>query len=115
MYWPLYFGIVSGVFIAISLFLRKTKKFREEQVNQIKDSKAFRRELLKWEPVVLNDCGTIRGLKMFANRVRLICARENIIRATQNKSICSQISFLVGFSALVNMGLIEQMHVFFRH
>ena len=103
---------MSGVLLLFSLLLRKDRKRREEQVNQIKDSEIMRQELSKWEPLILDDCGTIRGLKMFANRVRLICARENITRTKQNRGIRSQISFWVGFSAIVNMKLIEQRHFF---
>ena len=110
MYW-LVVGIVSVVILVFALLFRKTNEIRMEQLERLKDPKALRSELRKWEAVVLCEGGTIRGLKMFANRTRLICACAKLNNNDEDLGE-RQIRVLVGFSALANSGTIDQGHIF---
>lgn len=111
MYW-ITFGMMSVVFLFLSLFMRQAVKIQMEQSRRLRDHRYFREELLKWESVVLLDCKTIRSLKMFANRTRLVCAQAKFNKGANERVARTQIARLVGFSALVNLGKLNRSQVF---
>ena len=111
VYW-ISLGIVSAVFLFLSLIMRKAIRIQMEQSRKLGDHRYFREELLKWEFVVLLDCKTIRSLKMFANRTRLVCAQEKFNKGVNERVARTQIARLVGFSALVNLGELNRSRVF---
>lgn len=77
-----------AIFAPIFLWSKYRSNRRREEIG---DTAEFRKQLAKWEPIVLEGGGTLRSVKRFANRTRFLMAGR------EGKHMLPQ---LVGFSAL---------------
>ena len=87
-------GLATLVFQACAFLARWAAMVRIQKL--LRHDQSLNEVILDWEPVVLYKCKTIRGVKMFANRARLLTARHSHGREfPQNERVA-----LVGLAAL---------------
>ena len=60
----------------------------------------------------MSQCETIRSLKMFANRARIVCANARLAKIGARRATRKNISCLVGLSALADIGQVEPKTMF---
>lgn len=92
-------AVAGVVLLLVSLAVQLTGDINERRQRDLGDSEALRGALSNWEPLIFERCKTFRGVKLFANRTRYICA---LIGNEEQIAIC------VGFSALIELKVIEQ-------
>ena len=87
-------GLLLNLLVLIIVLYRSR---RRKRLRSLKDTDEFLKELVKWEPLVLEQDGTLRGVKRFTNRARFLMAGESSIA----------ISYLIGLVALEEIGCID--------
>ena len=75
MIWLVMAGL-GFILTVISLLVNGLSNWKKRTQDDRGDTKAFRKHLAKWEPLVLERDGTLRGVKRFANRARFLSADE---------------------------------------
>ena len=94
----LIFATLSAAWVVYSLAMW----WALESVTAPQDSGSLRKALSEWEPL-LAECRTIRGIKLFANRLRVVAARLDIHHNGDDR-LC----IMAGFAALCELGETDQ-------
>ena len=96
-------AVACVILLAVSVFIRWADQIIERRkTERFTENKVLREILVEWEPIVLTSYKTIRDVKMFANRARIICRRD---LNNDNENVVHR---LVAFTALVHLGEARQ-------
>ena len=90
-------AILGLLLTLLALIIVLYNSRRRKRLWILKDTDEFLKELAKWEPLVLEQDGTLRGVKRFANRARFLMTGES----------SDALPYLVGLIALEEMGCID--------
>ena len=93
--------VTSLIFFLVSMFLMWAKTVKSKRIVETDDDKVVGLAVGKWEPIVVFGGMTFRGVKMFANRARIVCSRASSIDAQNSRP-----EYLVGIAALVDFGIL---------